>query len=156
MDGFDIAILAALQVDGRLTNNELAERVPLSASQCARRRARLEETGYIRAYRVALDPQRLGLAIAAFVQVTMSAHSTENAAKFRNLVEETPEILEAFTLTGEADYLLRVATTDLKALARLVNEVLLPHPAVARVQSQIVLDDLKDPAGYPLGHLHPG
>lgn len=153
LDRFDLALLAALQQDGRLTNQELAERVNLSASQCSRRRLRLEQEGLIRGYRAVLSARTLGLDIVAFVQVTLAAHSKENAESFKRLVQETPEILEGFTLTGEADYLLKVVTSDLDALSDFVNEVLLPHAAVARVQSRIVLDRLKDGGPLPFTHL---
>ena len=153
LDRFDLALLAALQADGRLTNQELAERVNLSASQCSRRRLRLEQEGLIRGYRAVLSARTLGLDIVAFVQVTLGAHSKENAESFKQLVQRTPEILEGFTLTGEADYLLKVVTSTLDALSDFVNDVLLPHPAVARVQSRIVLDRLKDGGPLPFNHL---
>ena len=153
LDAFDLALLAALQGDGRLTNQELAERVNLSASQCSRRRLRLEREGVIRGYRAVLSPRALHLAITAFVQVTLAAHTKENAESFKSLVRQRPEVLDGFTLTGEADYLLRVVTTDLDALSELVNEVLLPHPAVARVQSRIVLDRIKEGGPLPFTHM---
>ncbi len=153
LDGFDLALLAALQEDGRLTNQELAERVNLSASQCSRRRLRLEQEGVVRGYRAVLSARALHLTIVAFVQVTLAAHRKENAEYFKLLVRERPEILDGYTLTGEADYLLRVVTADLEALSDFVNEVLLPHPAVARVQSRIVLDRLKEAGPLPFTHL---
>ncbi len=153
LDGFDLALLAALQEDGRLTNQELAERVNLSASQCSRRRLRLEQEGVVRGYRAVLSARALHLTIVAFVQVTLAAHSKENAENFKRLVRQRPEILDGYTLTGEADYLLRVVTADLEALSDFVNDVLLPHPAVARVQSRIVLDRLKEGGPLPFTHL---
>ncbi len=153
LDGFDLALLAALQEDGRLTNQELAERVNLSASQCSRRRLRLEQEGVVRGYRAVLSARALHLTITAFVQLTLAAHSQENAESFKQLVQQRPEILDGYTLTGEADYLLRVVTADLEALSDFVNEVLLPHPAVARVQSRIVLDRLKEAGPLPFTHL---
>lgn len=143
LDDFDRALLEALQEDARLTAQQLAERIALSPSQCARRRARLEAEGYITGYRATLDPARIGLAVTAFVQVSMAAHSAKNAADFRRLVESADEILDCWTMTGPADYLLRVAVADLGGLNRLVQEVLLPHPTVARVESRIVMDRLK-------------
>ena len=153
LDRFDLALLAALQQDGRLTNQELAERVNLSASQCSRRRLRLEQDGLIRGYRAVLSARSLALDIVAFVQVTLAAHSKEHAESFKRLVQTRPEILEGFTLTGEADYLVKVVTSDLDALSDFVNDVMLPHPAVARLQSRIVLDRLKDGGPLPFTHL---
>ncbi|RED12033.1 Lrp/AsnC family transcriptional regulator [Pontivivens insulae] len=146
LDAKDLALLEHLQRDGRLTASELADRIHLSPSQCARRRQRLEDEGYITAYRAVVDSARIGAAVESFVQVTMAAHSRENAQDFVRLAERTPAIVSVWTLTGEADYMLRVFSADLAALNRLVQDTLLPHPAVARVQSQIVMARLKDNA----------
>jgi DNA-binding Lrp family transcriptional regulator len=152
LDSLDHRLLAALQADGHLTAGELAERLPLSASQIGRRRQRLEAEGYLTGYRAVLSPERLGLAVEGFIQVTMAAHTAENAADFRALCRRTADVTGAWTLTGEADYLLRVHCTDLGALNRLVQEVLLPHPAVARVHSQIVMERIKADAPLPIPH----
>jgi DNA-binding Lrp family transcriptional regulator len=153
MDDFDIKLLAALQHDGRLTNNELGEKVGLSASQCSRRRAALEQEGVIEGYHAALSPAALGLTVLAFVQVRLATHSPDNSRRFRDLVERTAEVQEAYALTGEADYLVKIAVPDLKALSRILNEVFLAHGSVAQVHSSVVLDRLKKTGGLPLGHL---
>jgi DNA-binding Lrp family transcriptional regulator len=90
------------------------------------------------------------LRVQAFVQVVMATHTEANARDFARLARTQPEIVGAWTLTGEADYLLRVYCTDLAALNRLVQAVLLPHPAVSRVQSRIVMDRIKPDAPLPL------
>ena len=113
LDSLDHRLLAALQADGQATAQELAERLPLSASQIGRRRQRLEAEGYVTGYRATLSPERLGLAVEAFIQVAMAAHTAENARDFRALTRRTPEVTGAWTLTGEADYLLRVHCRDL-------------------------------------------
>ena len=153
MDGFDIKLLAALQDDGRLTNNELGEKVGLSASQCSRRRAALEQEGVIEGYHAALSPAALGLAVLAFVQVRLATHSPDNSRRFRELVDRTAEVQEAYALTGEADYLVKIAVPDLKALSRILNDVFLAHGSVAQVHSSVVLDRLKQRVGLPLAHL---
>jgi DNA-binding Lrp family transcriptional regulator len=150
LDSLDRRLLAELQRQGTLTAQELAERLPLSASQIGRRRQRLEAAGYLAGYRAQLSPERLGLTVEAFIQVTMAAHTAENAEDFRGLCRRTEEVTGAWTLTGEADYLLRVHCRDLRALNRLVQEVLLPHPAVARVQSRIVMERIKADAPLPI------
>lgn len=150
LDTFDLRLLAALQVDGRLSNQELADRVGLSPSQCSRRRAALERQGVIAGYHAALDAGRLGFGVVAFVQVSLSRHSPDNARAFRDLVGRTGAIQAAHALTGDADYLLRVVVPDLKELARLVNETLLPHGSVAQVRSSIVLETLKDTSRLPI------
>jgi DNA-binding Lrp family transcriptional regulator len=153
MDDFDIKLLAALQDDGRLTNNELGEKVGLSASQCSRRRVALEQEGVIEGYHAALSPAALGLAVLAFVQVRLATHSPDNSRRFRELVDRTAEVQEAYALTGEADYLVKIAVPDLKALSRILNDVFLAHGSVAQVHSSVVLDGLKKRVGLPLGHL---
>ena len=150
LDDLDRRLLAALQEDATQTAQALGARLNLSPSQAARRRQRLEAQGYVRATRAVLDPARLGLGVQAFIQVVMATHTEANARDFARLARTQPEIVGAWTLTGEADYLLRVYCTDLAALNRLVQGVLLPHPAVSRVQSQIVMDRIKPDAPLPL------
>jgi DNA-binding Lrp family transcriptional regulator len=150
IDGFDAKLLRALQGDGRLTNQELAEAVGLSPSQCSRRRAALEAAGIIRRYRAELDGAGLGFGLLVFVQVTMNTHSRDNARHFRTLVAGVPAIQECYALTGDADYLLKVLLTGLPQLADLVNEVLLPHDSVAHVRSSIVFETLKNSNEVPL------
>lgn len=149
LDLTDTRLLDALQKDAHLTAQELGALLNLSPSQAGRRRQRLEAEGYIQGYSARLDPVRLGLAVQGFVQVQLGTHGPEQSKSFARLVSTRPEVTSAWTLTGEADYLLRVYCADLPALNRLIHEVLLPHPAVARVQSQIVMDQLKRDAPLP-------
>jgi DNA-binding Lrp family transcriptional regulator len=150
LDAFDLRLLAALQENGRLTNQELGERIGLSASQCSRRRAGLEDAGLIRGYRADLAAELIGFRLLVFVQVTLATHSGDNAEKFRKLVARLDEVQEAYATTGDTDYLLKVVVADLKDLSVLVDEVLLPHESVARVRSSIVLDRIKETASLPL------
>jgi DNA-binding Lrp family transcriptional regulator len=150
LDSLDHRLLAALQLNGQATAQELAETLPLSPSQIGRRRQRLEAEGYVTGYRATLSPERLGLHVEAFIQVTMAAHTAQNAADFRTLCRRTPAITGAWTTSGDSDYLLRVHCPDLAALNRLVQDVLLPHPAVARVHSQIVMERIKADAPLPV------
>ena len=156
LDGFDLRILTVLQEEGRLTNQEIGERIGLSASQCSRRRAALERSGLIRGYRAELSAEALGFRILVFIQVTLNTHSGDNARCFRNLVTQVHEVQEAYSLTGDADYLLKAIVPDLKELSALVNNVLLPHESVARVRSSIVLDRLKETGCLPLDRLSRG
>ncbi|MCY6383590.1 Lrp/AsnC family transcriptional regulator [Hoeflea prorocentri] len=150
LDQFDRRILDELQNDARLTNGELSERVNLSPSQCSRRRMRLEEEGYIRGYFASLDRMRLNLGIVNIITVTLDTHNRDNARQFAELVNRLPEVLEAHTLTGEMDYMLKVVTADLKALSGFVNDILLPHESVRHVKSAIVLETIKDTHALPL------
>jgi DNA-binding Lrp family transcriptional regulator len=150
VDAFDLKMLAALQDDGRLTNQQLADVVGLSASQCSRRRMRLEEDKVISGYHADLSSEALGFGVVAFIQVTLATHSPDNAKKFRTLVQRVDDIQEAYSLTGDADYLIKAILRDLKGLSDLVNNVLMPHQSVAHVRSSIVLDRLKETSRLPL------
>ena len=150
LDNTDIRLLAALQKDAQLTAEKLGEALNLSPSQTGRRRQRLEAEGYIEGYRARLSAQKLGLSVQAFVTVQMATHAPDKVKTFTRIVETRSEITSAWTMTGEADYLLRVYCSDLSALNVLIHEVLLPHPAVARVQSQIVMDQLKVDGPLPV------
>ncbi|OYX42281.1 MAG: AsnC family transcriptional regulator [Rhodobacterales bacterium 32-67-9] len=149
LDETDSRLLAALQRNAHLTAQELGEALNLSPSQAGRRRQRLEAEGLIAGYFARLDPIRLGLSVQAFVQVEMARHGAETAAAFSRLVATRPEITSAWTLTGESDYLLRVYCEDLSSLNTLIHQVLLAHPTVARVHSQIVMDQFKPDAPLP-------
>ncbi len=150
IDQFDRKILALLQDDARLTNNEISERINLSPSQCSRRRQRLEEEGYVSAYRAQLDRERLGFSLVSMISVTLATHNRDNARRFADLVSRLPEVQEAHALTGEMDYHLKVVTRDLKALSEFVNDVLLPHESVQHVKTAIVLQSLKEAGPLPL------
>jgi DNA-binding Lrp family transcriptional regulator len=149
LDDIDTRLLAALQRNAHLTSQELGEMLNLSPSQAGRRRQRLEAEGFIQGYAARLDPVRLGLRVQGFVQVHLGTHGPEQAQSFARLIGTRPEITSAWTMTGEADYLLRVYCADLPALNTLIHEVILRHPAVGRVQSQIVMEQLKRDAPLP-------
>lgn len=151
LDQFDLKILRELQRDGRLTNNELSEKIALSASQCSRRRARLEAEGFIVGYQAMLDRERLGLDLLVVISVTLATHNRDNAQRFARLVNDLPEVLEAYSLTGEMDYHIKVAVRGLSDLSRFVNEVLLPHDSVQHVKTAIVLNTLKQFGPLPIG-----
>ena len=138
LDEIDKRLLDALQKNAHLTAQELG-----------RRRQKLESEGVIRGYTARLDARQLGLAVQGFVQVHLSTHGPEHSASFARLVATRAEIVSAWTMTGDADYLLRIYCEDLPALKRLIHEVLLPHKAVARVHSQIVMDQLKRDGPLP-------
>jgi DNA-binding Lrp family transcriptional regulator len=144
IDGFDTKILASLQDDAAVTNQQLGERIGLSASQVSRRRQRLEETGVLRRYRADIDPASVGFTVVAFVGVALDAHSRQNARRFKDLVRGLAEVQEAHVMTGDMDYLLKVVVRDLAALADFINEDLLPHDSVRNVRSSIAMETLKD------------
>jgi DNA-binding Lrp family transcriptional regulator len=149
LDDTDKRLLAAVQKNAHLTAHDLGEVLNMSASQAGRRRQRLEVSGVISGYTARLDARQLGLSVQGFVQVHLGIHGPEHSASFARLIANRAEIVSAWTMTGDADYLLRVYCEDLPALNRLIHEVLLPHKAVARVHSQIVMDQLKRDGPLP-------
>ncbi|WP_205470557.1 Lrp/AsnC family transcriptional regulator [Breoghania sp. L-A4] len=151
LDGFDIKLLALLQRDAALTNQQVGERIGLSASQVSRRRARLEADGIIRRIRAELSSDALGLMVTAFIGVTLNAHSRNNSRRFRDLIQAMDSVQEAHALTGEMDYLIKITVADLKTLARVINDDLLAHEAVQNVHSSVVLETIRDDNALPLG-----
>ena len=147
LDRFDIAILAALQRDGALTNAALSGLVNLSASQCSRRRAALEKAGVIEGYSARLSAAKLGVGMRAIIRVNLSAHGQTNEQDFARFVASHAQIRSAFSVSGDADYILDVRVRDLEAFADFVHRHLLPHPQVSQVRSEIVLKTLKDEGG---------
>lgn len=147
LDRFDIAILAALQRDGALTNAALSGLVNLSASQCSRRRAALEEAGVIEGYSARLSAAKLGVGMRAIIRVNLSAHGQTNEQDFARFVASHAQIRSTFSVSGDADYILDVRVRDLEAFADFVHRHLLPHPQVSQVRSEIVLKTLKDEGG---------
>ncbi|MBC9247424.1 Lrp/AsnC family transcriptional regulator [Paracoccus sp. 11-3] len=147
LDSFDIAILVALQHDGSITNAALAEVVNLSASQCSRRRAALEQAGVIEGYSARLSAVKLGFGLRAIIRVNLSSHGQGKESDFARFVASQPQIRSAFSVSGDADYVLDIRARDLEAFADFVHRHLLPHPQVAQVRSEIVLKTLKDDAG---------
>lgn len=151
MDSFDIAILAALQKDGAMTNAALAELVNLSASQCSRRRAALEESGVIEGYSARLNAQALGFGLRAIIRVNLRSHGQEKEDNFARFVATHPQIRSAYSVSGDADYVLDLRARDLDAFADFIHRHLLPHPQVSQVRSEIVLKVLKDDRGLAVG-----
>ena len=150
MDDFDRAILAALQKDGAMTNAALAERVNLSASQISRRRSALEEAGVIEGYSARLGAAKLGYGLRAVIRVNLRSHGPGKDEDFARFVASHAQIRSAFSVSGDADYILDVRMTDLDAFADFVHGALLPDPQVSQVRSEIVLRTLKDDRGLPL------
>ncbi len=150
LDGFDRRILGLLQADSSLTNAQLAEKVALSPSQCSRRRLALEAAGLILGYRAEVDGAKLGYVVEAFSRVTLAAHSETVVDDIAAFFGAQPEVRMAYTLTGDADYLLHLQVRSLDELASFVHRRLLPHPMVAQVRSDIVLQRVGRPKGVPV------
>lgn len=139
LDSVDISILTELQERGRLTNAELAERVGLSASACHRRVKALEQAGVIDRYVAILSEKALGRGITVYVQVTLDNQKRETLVAFEGAVEEVPEVMECYLMSGEADYLIRVLVRDANDYERVHREVLSGLPGVARLHSSFTI-----------------
>ena len=151
IDSFDVAILSALQRDGAMTNAALAEVVNLSPSQCSRRRAALEQAGVIEGYSARLCAAKLGYGLRAIIRVNLSRHGGGTEDDFARFVDRPPQIRSAFSVSGDADYVLDVRVRDLEAFADFIHRHLLHHPQVSQVRSEIVLKTLKDDRGVSPG-----
>lgn len=157
LDKTDRKILSILQRNGRLTNQEIADRVALSPSPCLRRIRRLEESGVIRQYVALLDAEKIGLGLLAYVNVRLERHGDaaiagrrSPRAEFAAAVEQWPEVVACYAMTGEMDFLLRVHVEDMEHFSRFMMETLLKHPAVLDVKSSFALQRIKDTTALPV------
>jgi Lrp/AsnC family leucine-responsive transcriptional regulator len=139
LDAIDRRVLAALQRDGRITIAALAETVGLSATPCLRRVKRLEEEGVITGYEAVVDPKRVGLALDAFVEVSLRDHAEEDVRGFEKAVLACPEIVAYYVLAGDVDYLLRIRVADLEAYSEFATKTLLRMPGVRDTKTSFVL-----------------
>ena len=155
MDDVDRQILAELQVAGRLTVAELAERIRLSAGPCHRRLRELERTGVITGYRAVVDPAAVGLGFEVLVNVTMEREDAPTIRAFETALAAVPEVRHAERLFGDPDYLLRVVTADLAGYATLRDEKLATLPGVQRMTSTIVMKRIVEDRPLPLGPVTP-
>jgi Lrp/AsnC family transcriptional regulator, leucine-responsive regulatory protein len=150
LDAADRRILRVLQRDGRIAVTALAEEVGLSATPCLRRIRRLEEAGVIARYAAMVDPARVGLPIQAFVQVALSSHAEEVVEAFHKALAAREEVLAAWAMSGDMDYMLHVVAADLDAYADFALKALLRMPGVKETKSAFVLTALKPPGAVPV------
>lgn len=142
-DKFDLDILTALQQDARISLNELSGKVGLTSSPCWTRIKRMEEAGVIEGYSVRVNPAAVGLADTVIVQVTLDSHSDEALFEFGRALEQIPEVLEAFLVSGDYDYYVRIAVADTRDYERLLRERLYKIPGIRHSKSSFVLRALK-------------
>ena len=151
IDRYDRRILDELQRDGRISNQELAERIGLSPAPCLRRVRALERSGLIAGYRALLDARQLGLSLMALIHISMDRHTPERFANFDKLVAELPEVMECLLITGQdADYQLKVVVRDMDAFQALLLERITRIEGVSGVHSSFVLRRVVDKTAYPL------
>lgn len=146
----DRRLLAALQSNARISNQELAETVGMSASACWRRVRALEEAGIIRRYAAILDATKAGRPFHAVVHVMLARHDHSHVDTFIAEVQRRPEVLDCFAVTGEADYHLRVVCEDIDAYNRFLEGFLFRLPGIANVRTNLVLKNIKQETALPL------
>lgn len=151
LDRLDLAILAELQGNGRLTNSELSGRVNLSPSACHRRVARLESVGAIESYAALLAPRAVGWSTTVFVEITLSAQSDDVMEAFETAVRRIPDVLECHLMAGTADYILKVAARDTDDFARIHRQQLARLPGVAQMHSSFALRTVCKTTALPIG-----
>jgi len=150
LDAADVRILELLQRDAQIENQELARRVHLSPAACLRRVRRLRETGIIARTVALLDPRQLGLNIQACAFVALENHRASSGRQFESVVLRRPEIIECTRLSGAYDYLLRIAVETMEKYSALLDEHLLPLPAVRSISTSFELGTLKRTTELPL------
>ncbi len=150
LDRHERRILIALQVNGRLTNQELAKRVGLSPSACWRRVKALEETGVILRYAAILDPKKVGFGECVFAHITLTRHTATLAREFAEAVRVRPEVMECFFTTGDADILLRVATPSVSTYDEFLEDFIFKAPGISQVRSNFALRQIKFETALPL------
>lgn len=151
MDRYDRLILEVLQTEGRLSNQELADRIGLSPSPCLRRVRALEEAGLITGYRALVDAKKLGLSLMALLHISMDKHTPERFANFEKKVAAQPEVLECLLITGqEADYQLKVVIRDMDAYQELLLNRITRIEGVTGVHTSFVLRRVVDKTAVPV------
>jgi Lrp/AsnC family leucine-responsive transcriptional regulator len=149
LDTIDRKILDTLQAEGRASNVDLASTVHLSAPQCFRRVKALEERGVIRGYAARVAPESLGLGVTAFVSLNIDGGRFDRVREIEAHIRGFPQILEAHTVSGDYDYLLKVVAKDLKSLSQFLTDRLMQIPGVADVKSMICMEEVKPPSALP-------
>ncbi len=146
----DLRILTELQQDASLTNVELARRVHLSPSPCLARVKALESAGVIRRYVALADPAALGLGLNVFISISLKEQSRESLAEFERRIAEHEEVMECYLMTGDSDYLIRVALPDIAALERFILNQLTPIPGIEKIRSSFALKQVRYKTALPL------
>ncbi|MEY5099732.1 MAG: Leucineresponsive regulatory protein [Pseudomonadota bacterium] len=150
LDRIDLRILEELQQDGSLSNVELARRVGLSPSPCLARVRALQDSGVIRQYVALADAAQLGLGLNVFINISLKTQSKATLAEFEAQIARFDEVMECYLMTGDSDYLLRVAVADMAALERLILERLSPIPGVEKIRSSLALKQVRYKTALPL------
>lgn len=153
LDAIDLKILEELQIDASLSNVELARRVHLSPSPCLARVRALEARGLIRKYVALLEAQQLGLHLNVFISISLKQQSRQALQEFEERITMRDEVMECYLMTGDADYLLRVAVADMPALESFILEQLSPIAQVEKIRSSFALKQVRYKTALPLHNL---
>jgi len=144
LDSFDIAILTVLRDDARASLQDISNKVGLSTTPCWNRVKKMETEGVIQGYTVRIDPAAIGFTETVIVQVTLESHNDETLYAFGKALGEIPEVLEAFLISGDYDYYIRIAVRDTRDYERLLREKLYRIPGIRHSKSSFVLRRLKE------------
>ncbi|MES2185938.1 MAG: Lrp/AsnC family transcriptional regulator [Pseudomonadota bacterium] len=150
LDTVDLRILDELQHDGSLSNVELARRIHLSPSPCLARVKALEAAGVIARYVALAKPAALGLGLNVFISISLRTQNKESLADFERRIAEHDEVMECYLMTGDSDYLIRVAVADMAALERFILEQLTPIPGIEKIRSSFALKQVRYKTALPL------
>lgn len=150
LDSTDLRILMELQQDSSLTNIELARRVHLSPSPCLTRVKALEASGVIGRYVALVNPKQLGLNLSVFISISLKEQSKTALAEFEARIAEHDEVMECYLMTGDSDYLIRVAVADITALEKFILEQLTPIPGIEKIRSSFALKQVRYKTALPL------
>ncbi|MGX8012765.1 Lrp/AsnC family transcriptional regulator [Mesorhizobium sp. ORM8.1] len=150
LDEIDRKIIAAIQGNGKITANELSDRVGLSASPCARRVRLLEDSGVIKGYTAVIDQKKVGLPISAFASIKLERQREEDLDRFALAVARWPEVVDCYLMTGQRDYLMRIVVRDLEAYERFIKDKLTRLDGVASIETSFALDQVKRSEVLPL------
>ena len=150
LDGLDLKILDELQRDGSLSNVELARRVHLSPSPCLARVKALEDAKVIDRYVAIANAAALGLGLSVFISISLRSQSKESLGEFERRIAEHDEVMECYLMTGDSDYLIRVAIADIGALERFILEQLTPIPGIEKIRSSFALKQVRYKTALPL------
>jgi len=150
LDEVDIQLLALLQKDGRITNADLAKTVGLSPPSVLQRVRVLEKSGLVRGYHAVLDAERLGLRITALAMISLSLHQEQPIERFRRSINEIPEVLECYHVSGEFDFLLKIVVRDIRAYEQLIRERLSKIKGIQQIKTSFVLSTTKHTTQIPL------
>jgi len=150
LDLIDVRILNELQNDSSHSNVELAKRVHLSPSPCLMRVKALKDKGVIRSYVALADPKVLGLGLNVFISISLKEQSKEALAEFEQRISEHDEVMECYLMTGDSDYLIRVAVADMGTLEKFILEQLTPIAGIEKIRSSFALKQVRYKTALPL------